>query len=142
MYVVENGEVVQLKNDIAIVKLQHSAACRQCGICWMAGADTMETEAKNLANAKVGDKVLISVEPNSLLRASFVLYIVPLLFLIVGYLIGIWWAKIIARGNLAEVFGIAFACVFLVFSYFFIRGIDKRLVVGDQFYPVVKSVVK
>jgi sigma-E factor negative regulatory protein RseC len=48
----------------------------------------MEVEAINEAGAKAGDRIVLSIETASLLKASFLLYVFPILMLILGAAIG------------------------------------------------------
>jgi len=138
----EIGEVVALKNDLAIVRFKRSAACEKCGACKLAGADFMEAEVKNLALAEIGDKVLIELEPKILLTASLIVYIVPVVFLILGYFLGAWLANVFGQANVAEPIGIVFGFGLFALSYFAIREIDRRLASGQQFYPAIKRIVR
>jgi sigma-E factor negative regulatory protein RseC len=54
----------------------------------MGGNDQMEVKAINEVGAKVGDRIILSFETSSLLKASFLLYVFPILLLIVGAAIG------------------------------------------------------
>lgn len=138
----EIGEVVKLKNNMAVVRLRRSAACERCGACRLVAADFMEADARNSIKAKKGDRVLIELEPRTLLTASFIVYIVPLIFLILGYFVGAWLASFIARANLAEIFAVILGFAFFAFSYLIIREIDRRLASSEQFYPVVKKIIE
>jgi sigma-E factor negative regulatory protein RseC len=48
----------------------------------------MEVKAVNEAGAKVGDRIVLSFETSSLLKATFLLYIFPILLLIAGAAVG------------------------------------------------------
>jgi len=48
----------------------------------------MEVKAINEAGAKVGDRIVLSLTTSSLLKATFLLYVFPILLLIVGAVIG------------------------------------------------------
>jgi sigma-E factor negative regulatory protein RseC len=53
------------------------------------GGDTMEAEALNTADARVGDRVLLKIAPKSLWKISFVFYMLPVIFLIAGVIAGL-----------------------------------------------------
>ncbi len=48
----------------------------------------MEVEAINEVGAKAGDRIVLSFETASLLKASFLLYVFPILLLILGAAVG------------------------------------------------------
>ena len=48
----------------------------------------MEVEAINEAGAQVGDRIVLSFETSSLLKATFLIYVFPILLLIFGAAIG------------------------------------------------------
>jgi sigma-E factor negative regulatory protein RseC len=54
----------------------------------MGGGKEMEINAINTAGAQVNDRVVLSFDTSSLLKASFLLYIVPIIALILGAVAG------------------------------------------------------
>jgi sigma-E factor negative regulatory protein RseC len=50
----------------------------------MGGGKEMEVEAVNMAGAKAGDRVVIGFETASLIKASFLVYVFPVLCMIAG----------------------------------------------------------
>jgi sigma-E factor negative regulatory protein RseC len=88
----EEGVVTKLEARTAWVTTTRSGACASCsarGSCaTLGGGKEMEVAAINAAGARVGDRVVLSFETASLLKASFLLYIVPILFLILGAAVG------------------------------------------------------
>jgi sigma-E factor negative regulatory protein RseC len=54
----------------------------------MSAGGEMEVKAINEAGAKVGDRIVLSFGSASLLKATFLLYVFPILLLIAGALIG------------------------------------------------------
>ena len=88
----EQGIVIKTDSRAAWVKTVKSGSCAGCsakGSCHSKGAgDEMEVRAINQAGAKVGDRIVLSFKTSSLLKASFLLYVFPILLLIVGAAIG------------------------------------------------------
>ena len=88
----EQGIVTKTDSRAAWVKTIKSGACKGCtarGSCHsLGGGDDMEVKAINEAGAKVGDRIVLSLETSSLLKASFLLYVFPILLLIIGALMG------------------------------------------------------
>ena len=88
----EQGIVIKADSSAAWVKTIKSGDCAGCsarGSCHASGnSDEMEVEAINSAGAKVGDRIVLSFETSSLLKATFLLYVFPILLLIIGAAIG------------------------------------------------------
>lgn len=88
----EQGIVIKTDAGAAWVKTVKSGACAGCtarGACHSgSGSGEMEVKAINQAGAKVGDRIVLSFETASLLKATFLLYVFPILLLIAGALIG------------------------------------------------------
>jgi len=53
----------------------------------MSKGTDMIVETRNTANAKVGDKVVVSIGTGAFLRATFLIYMFPIICLLVGALI-------------------------------------------------------
>jgi sigma-E factor negative regulatory protein RseC len=88
----EQGIVIKIDSRTAWVKTFKSGNCAGCsarGSCnTMGGDNEMEVKAINEAGAKLGDRIVLSFKTSSLLKASFLLYVFPILLLIVGAAIG------------------------------------------------------
>ena len=120
----EQGIVIKIDSSAAWVKTVKSGACKGCtarGSCHsLGGGDDVEVKAINDAGAKVGDRIVLSIETSSLLKATFLLYVFPILVLIAGALMGQGVAPYIGvnPSGFAAVVGFAlfFAAVFLMKS--------------------------
>ena len=88
----EQGIVIRTDAQAAWVKTLKTGSCKGCsarGSCHsLSKRGEMEVEAINEAGAKPGDRIVLSVETASLLKAAFLLYVFPILLLILGAAIG------------------------------------------------------
>ena len=88
----EEGIVTRVELDTAWVTTTKTSACEGCAAkasCTvMGGGKEMEVEAINDAGARVGQKVVMYFQTSPLLKVTFLLYVVPILFLILGAFIG------------------------------------------------------
>ena len=88
----EQGIVLRTESESAWVKTNRSTACEGCtarGSCHtMGGGQEMEVKAFNSAGARVGDRIVLSFETSSLLKATFLIYVFPIIFLIAGAALG------------------------------------------------------
>ena len=89
----EEGVVIKSEGTMsAWVKTERSSACKACSArnsCSGTGnSNAMDVEALNIAGAQVGDRIVLHIETASLLKASFLLYVFPILCMLLGALLG------------------------------------------------------
>lgn len=88
---IEEGVVTQIGQvDTAWVKTVRSSSCEGCAShdsCESAGKD-MKVKAINLVGAKVGDRIVLNFQTGALLRATFLLYVFPIICMIIGAVVG------------------------------------------------------
>ncbi|MBN2804751.1 MAG: SoxR reducing system RseC family protein [Deltaproteobacteria bacterium] len=92
----ETGSVVELKQgNKVIVEVNRGEACGACaakGACQTLGGGTSAKavffEMINDVSAKKGDRVKISMLESAVFKASFVLYLIPALFVLFGAFMG------------------------------------------------------
>jgi sigma-E factor negative regulatory protein RseC len=89
---IEQGVVKKVTGREARVATQRSSTCGSCasrGACHaLGGSNEAEITAMNRADAKVGDVVELVLPEGALLWASVVAYLVPVILLLVGAVIG------------------------------------------------------
>ncbi|MDP3014251.1 MAG: SoxR reducing system RseC family protein [Candidatus Subteraquimicrobiales bacterium] len=137
----ETGLVVKVKGNMAEVQMKRSPACEACGVCRLLSDEVVITEAINQAGAEADDEVLLELASQSVLKATLIVFGIPLLFLIAGYLIGYSLARFLNLG-FSQTLGVVFAFLFVGLSYLVIREIDKRISVTGRYQPVIKEIVK
>jgi sigma-E factor negative regulatory protein RseC len=88
----EQGIVTKTDSKATWVKTFKSGSCAGCsarGSCHTTGSgEEMEVKVINEAGARVGDRIVLSFKTSSLLKATFLLYVFPILLLIVGAVFG------------------------------------------------------
>ena len=109
-------------NNIAKVQLQRGASCDGCSIC--SSGKPIVLRALNNINASKGDNVIIEVE--ELKRGiNFFVYIVPLICLIVGYVIGDYFSKLISAENLGPIFSFVLFFIYIIFGILKLKRNNK-----------------
>ena len=93
------GKVLALKGELAVVRFVRSDACGHCNACFHLGSNEADLEIQNTLDAQVGDVVAIELRGKSMVRASLLLYGVPLLGLLLGVLIGSQWGDLYAAAG-------------------------------------------
>ena len=97
----EHATVTVVSEEGTWVEATPSAACEGCasrGSCHAVGEDKNSVLVINPLEARVGDTVVITFETGSMLKALFLLYMVPILALLAGACAGNWliapaWGK-------------------------------------------------
>ncbi len=123
----ETGVIKEAAGGMISVSLSPSSRCRACGVCSSGHEKEMRLTVPNSGNFSVGDKVKISIEGRNLLLASFVVYIVPLLDMFIGYFFG--WYLMNKYGDPAKA-GLAGALaggLFFVLSFFLSRLVNQKM---------------
>jgi sigma-E factor negative regulatory protein RseC len=100
----------------------------------------MEVEAINTAQASPGDQVLLTLEGQSLVKLSFLVYMFPILTLIAGAAIGQKVASVVGINPELSAFGlgsIVFGLAFLL-----VRKKDKKLEQTGGTVPRVARIIR
>ena len=110
----EQGVVLRTDSKAAWVKTVRSSACEGCTAresCHTTGGGRdMEVKAINSAGASVGDRIVLSFETASLLKATFLIYVFPIILMIAGAVLGQVLAPLIefSPSGLSVLLGFAF----------------------------------
>jgi sigma-E factor negative regulatory protein RseC len=128
----EVGTIVELKDrQVAVVHCRRNSACDHCpssGVCKTGDDnDTMLVDALNQVGAAVGDQVKIVTSTRHFLQSSFMLYIVPIIGLLIGALLGQSVGERSASGIDPSLLSALTAVVFLVVTFLAIRFATRKL---------------
>ena len=138
----EEGIVTAVKPHTAWVKTTRSSACKHCSAkasCHTENEE-MHVEAINLAGAASGDRVVISFETASLMKATFLLYVFPVLCMIAGAVIVQVLAPPSDRGGSLSSALSAFA--FLAAAILFIKVRGNRMAAKSAYQPKIVRVIR
>ena len=97
----EQGKVIKIEKNEAVVRVQRKSACASCGMCAMKPKDShIDVRVENALDAKEGDLVQIKLESGSVAKISLLVYILPLALAVAGMLTGIFcrlpdWANLV-----------------------------------------------
>lgn len=110
-------------NNIAKVELQRSSSCEGCSIC--SSGKPIVLRALNNINAEKGDSVVIEVEELKK-GLNFLVYAVPLICLIIGYVIGNYFSKLISiKQNLGPAFSFVLFFIYIIFGILKLKKNNK-----------------
>ena len=124
------GIVTEVTGDMAEITFVRSPMCKHCGSCMAAGDTQMKIKLKNELNAEVGDSVEIELKVSSMLLASVLCYVVPLVLLIGGVLLGSLWNETVSL-----ILGIALCAS----SFVILKTVEKKR--GTRFTPRMKEII-
>lgn len=82
----QQGIVIESNKNIAKVRVARHSHCENCGAC--PGSNAMILEVVNDIGARDGQKVIFEIKEEGMVKAAFIVYVVPLLLIIFGVVIG------------------------------------------------------
>ena len=139
----EIGIVSKVEGVTAMVIVQKKSACDGCtaGTCKSQG-NTMEIEALNVAQAKEGQSVKVTMKPQTYLKGTMLVYGLPLVFFIAGAIfgknIGEEYFKERSSDLVAAISG--FAALFL--SLAGIKMWAKKAEHDIEYKPIIEEIVR
>lgn len=137
----ELGEIVELKDKEAVIKVRRSSACGKCGACQMGSrSDEMFLTIPNTLNGRIGDYVELELASSQLLKASAITYLIPLAALILGVIAGYMFGP--DYGMNPELAGSLMGLLFTALSFFVIRAMDPKFKKEHNFSPQMVNIIK
>ncbi|MDH3799027.1 MAG: SoxR reducing system RseC family protein [Desulfobacterales bacterium] len=139
----EQGVVLRTDSEDAWVKTARSSACEGCtarGSCHTTGGgQDMEVKAINSAGASVGDRIVLSFETASLLKATFLIYVFPIILMIAGAVLGQVLAPFIefSPSGLSVLLGFAF----FFSALFIIKARANKMAKKDAYQPKITKIL-
>ncbi len=132
----ETGLVVErISSDRVKIKVVRSSACKSCAsaaVCQaLSGGKEMQVEVYDNLGVGVGQRVVIALHEKTLLWASFLIYILPLVSLFIGIGLVKWLAPAVSPGWI-----IAGGFWGLALGFFGIYHYSRRLKTSE-YLPVV-----
>jgi len=142
----EVGTVVELKGKlVAVVMCTKSSLCENCatnGNCALGDdGNTRLIEVQNPLAAGVGEQVRIATTTKSFLQSSFLLYIVPLIALVIGAIVGNLVGENITTGLdpnlLSAILGVSFMS-----GSFVILRVGSNVLNKERYMPKIVEILK
>lgn len=135
----EVGKVLKTEGPTSIVEVggKYCESCSVKGYCLLSSQRERKIEAKNSINAKEGDIVIVNVPSKKYISATFVIYIIPILFMLLGAYIGNKFGSYfgIKDVNLSP---IIFGFIFLFISFILVRFISNII----NFQPEIERIIE
>ena len=139
----ERGTVTRIDGSTAWITTNRSSSCEGCnsrGACHVSeNQKEMEVRAVNAAGAGVGDRVVVSFQTASYLKASFLLYVFPVLAMIAGALLG---QETAASVDMAPAtFSVICGFAFFFLSILVVRARSNRMAGKAEYQPKVLKIL-
>ena len=140
----EKGIVTKLESTTAWVKTTRTSACETCtakSACrTLGGGKEMEVEAINPVGAKMGDWVVLGFETSALVKISFLVYIVPIVSMIIGAVIG---QKIaLSYQYNGSVLSAIVGFLFFFLAFLFIKSTGNKMAKKNEYRPKIIRIIK
>ncbi|MFO7785139.1 MAG: SoxR reducing system RseC family protein [Thermodesulfobacteriota bacterium] len=122
----EKGVVEKVSSQTAVVLVERSSACGHCksqGACEVLSGRTMRIEVANELGAKEGDHVEITVPAASVLKLSFLVYLVPIAALVAGAYVGDLWAE--GKGADPTLYAVTAGILAMIGTFLLIKRFDQ-----------------
>ncbi len=116
--------VKSVQGDQCTIMVMRAEACGSCHACSGCKAKPQEYRVLNTLHVQAGEAVVVEMEDKLFFRNVGLLYLMPLLFFIVGLLAGLFgtrWA-----GNENDVFGLIGGMLGIGLYWLVIRLIDRK----------------
>ncbi len=139
----EKAIVVSIRDDNIVIETQKKSSCGSCSANKACGTGivanylkpkTVTFNIKNTINAQIGDQIVVGINERIFLFGSFLMYILPLLFILCFALIGDYVAKQAALID-SELWVILMSGLGFILSIVFMRYLLKNKLNLLQFNP-------
>lgn len=130
-----------LMNRKAKVLMKKHSACGDCGAC-QHGKENMKLKiiAANEISAHVGDQVEVDMETQQVLGAAFIVYVIPLFFLIAGIVSGNYFFNEIGVSN-SEIYSALAGFILMGLSFVVIRTFEKSFQGDKKYLPTITKII-
>jgi sigma-E factor negative regulatory protein RseC len=140
----EEGIVVEVRGTCALIKTSRNPACEKCRsrqFCISTDETEMLIEAKNLIDAKEGDRVLITIGSATAIKAGFMFYLLPLAGFIIGVLIGQMYISPLTPGYSPDLVSAASGAILLVLTFIGIRIYGIFIYSKKDYRPSIERII-
>ncbi|OGW40272.1 MAG: hypothetical protein A2010_02965 [Nitrospirae bacterium GWD2_57_9] len=138
----EEGIVSEIEGAVARVAILKKSACEQCaasGVCHPGDQELME--AANPLGAKTGQKVKVVLAPQLYLKASIILYGIPMTVFITGAILAKNLAVRLGSETHSDLWAFLAGTLCLVVSFLFIRSYNKKVEKTQKYKPVIVEIL-
>ena len=139
----EEGIVIETTGGLAKVSILAKSACEKCAsseICHPQGEGSF-MEASNPLGAKKGQKVKVVVAPQVYLKASIILYGIPMTVFVAAAIIGKNLAQKFSGETNSDLWAFISGMVLMAVSFFFLRRYNQMVEKRQEYKPVIVEIL-
>jgi len=120
------ARIVSEEGNYAKIEIIRASACgEKCGSCSGGCSSTgIYVKALNEAGGKPGQMVKIELETSTVMKAAFLAYVLPLIMLVLGVLLGAYIHPRLDFNISSEALSLLFGVAFLIISYGILKVFD------------------
>jgi len=138
----EEGIVAEVHGSVARVEILKKSACEKCsasGTCHPGDEDLME--ADNPLGAVKGQKVKVVLAPQIYLKASIILYGIPMVAMVAGAILGKNAGIAYSGEPNSDLWAFIAGMTCLVISFYFIRLYNNKVEKTREYKPVIVEIL-
>lgn len=138
----EEGIVIDVDGDLARVSILEKSACEKCsasGVCHPGVQEYME--AANPLGAKKGQKVKVVLAPQVYLKASIILYGIPMTVFVAAAILAKNIAQQAGQDANSDLWAFIAGMACMAVSFVFIRMYNKKVEKTAEYKPVIVEVL-
>jgi sigma-E factor negative regulatory protein RseC len=133
----QEGVVLEVHGSMAKVKTSRHNDCENCGSC--PGNAAMVLDARNPVGAKPGQRVMIEIKEADMLKSAFIVYMLPLIAIFAGAMLGGYVAGQLAAEPLW--FQVGGGGLAFISSVCYIKYFDRSASTDVKKQPVITRIL-
>jgi sigma-E factor negative regulatory protein RseC len=133
------GIVLELRGEYALVMPTSHSGCDAAHCCQGEGVQKVNVEMVNTVNAVEGDKVIFVAKEANMLKAAFIVYVLPLIMIFIGAIAGNLVASNI--GSDTTTLSIIGGVLAFILSVVIIKSYDRFAANSRDLKPVIIKVI-
>lgn len=140
----EEGIVVEVQGDVAKVAIVKKSSCEKCaasGVCHPGDGEDSSMEASNLLGAKKGQRVKVVVAPQVYLKASIILYGIPMAVFIAAAILGKNLGLKYGTEANSDLWAFISGMTFMVISFVFIKRYNTKVEKTQEYKPLIVEIL-
>lgn len=137
------GQIISVDNKVAMIEVKRVSACgEKCGSCSGGCKGTgIYIEADNSIEANPGQFVKVDMETNRVMKAAFVVYVLPLIMLVVGIISGLYIHDSLNLVVSSDIFSFGLGFLLMVMAYSIVKVFDKSYKSNNRIRYIITRVL-
>jgi sigma-E factor negative regulatory protein RseC len=138
----EEGIVMEVHDGLAKVSITAKSACEKCSASSMCHpGDEEYMEASNPLGAKKGQKVKVVLAPQIYLKASIILYGIPMTIFIATAILGKNLGQRYGTEASSDLWAFVAGMTSMVLSFLVLRMYNKKIEKTTQYKPIIVEIL-